>query len=288
MRIQHSARLVRVLSASFAVMILTPCLAVADESDAGDIRIQASPETVSIAAFPCDRRGQLDLTMTNTGESGQFVDADLSASPGLELSRDAWSTYLPAADPDQSVSGSVTITADAGTAPGSYDFEMSAAGEKVTVPVTVQDPPADGPEDNLALYRQAFASTTHPHTDLCGGVDGNRESEQWADSGIHDRTPEEFPDAFGVFLDDTYAVSRVEVYTLDSAAYPAAEMGIRDFDVQVRTDDGWKTVSAVKSNEKGHLSLTFSSIATDQVRVLVSDSNDHTYSRLIELEVYQE
>lgn len=259
-------------------------------TQAGDatpaITLDADPGEVTIAPLPCDRRGEIELGMTNTGTSGRFVDALLSAPEGLELSRGIWSTYLPAVDPDQRVPGMVTVTAEAGTPPGEYQLHMAAAGQTLDVPVTVEEAPGAGPGDNLALYRQAFASTVHPHTTLCGGVDGNRDSDQWAGSGIHDRTPNEFPDTFGVELGDTHPINRVEVYTLNSERYPAAEMGVRDFDVQAHTADGWQTVNTIEGNEEGQITVTFAAVDADQVRLVVHDSNDHKYSRIIELEVY--
>ena len=253
----------------------------------GSIVLDADPGAVTIAPLPCDRRGEVALSMTNTGTESEFVDALLTASPGLELSRALWSTYLPPADPEQAVSAPVTVTAAEGTVPDEYELQMTAAEQTLSIPVTIEESPGDGPDANLALYRQAFASTTHPNTTLCGGVDGNRDSAQWAASGIHDRTPEEFPDVFGVELSDAYEIARVEVYTLDSATYPAAEMGIRDFDVEVRTPEGWHTAGSVRGNDEGHISITFPPVLADQVRVVVHDSNDHKYSRIIELEVYQ-
>lgn len=254
---------------------------------AAGLALEADPGEVTIAPLPCDRRGEIDLGMANTSSEGRFVDALLTSSAGLQLSRGIWSTYLPAADPDQQVTAPVRVTAEEGTGPGEYQVSVGAADQELQIPVTVEDPPGDGPADNLALYQQASASTIHPNTTLCGGVDGNLDSEQWADSGIHDRTPGEFPDSFGVQLDDSYPISRVEVYTLDSATYPAAEMGIRDFEVQAHTAQGWHTLASVIDNEEGQVTLRFPSTPADEVRVIVHDSNDHKYSRIIELEIYQ-
>ena len=251
------------------------------------VTLEADPGAVTITPLPCDRRGEIDLAMTNTGREGRFVDALLTTSTGLQLSRGIWSTYLPAADPDQPVTARVRVAAQGGIDPGEYQVSVAAADQELQIPVTVEGPSGNGPSDNLALYQQASASTIHPNTTLCGGVDGNLDSEQWADSGIHDRTPEEFPDSFGVHLDDRYPISRVEVYTLDSATYPAAEMGIRDFEVRAHTAEGWHTVASVSDNEEGHVTLSFPSTLADQVQVIVHDSNDHKYSRIIELEIYQ-
>lgn len=256
------------------------------DSDA-QVTLSATPEAVTIAPLPCDRRGEVELSMTNAGSTSEFVDAVLTGSDPLDLSRGTWSTYLPAADPPQPVTAPLTVTA--GGAPvGEHRVVMTAVGETLEVPVTVEEPPGTGPEDNLALYRQAFASTVHPNTTLCGGVDGDVDSEQWADSGVHDRTPGEFPDSFGVELDDTFSVGRVVVHTLDSTAYPAAEMGIRDFEVQLHSEGEWRTVGAVDDNESGKITVDFPRSPADQVRLVVHDSNDHQYSRVIELEVYQQ
>src|SRR5690606_9761873 len=102
-----------------------------------------------------------------------------------------------------------------------------------------------------------FASSTHANVTLCGGVDGNTDSGQWGDSGTHDATSGVFPDHYGVQLDAALPVGRVELYTLDSAKYPAAVMGVRDVDVQARVAGEWQTVAGVRGNEVGHLSFTF-------------------------------
>lgn len=225
--------------------------------------------------------------MTNTGDTAAFVDARFRAPSSFQLSRQAWSTYLPATDPDQTVTAPLRITATRATPPGDHMVTMRVRGGLLRIPVTVTAPPGNGPDDNLALYRQAFASSTHHNVTLCGGVDGNTDSGDWGDSGTHDATAREFPDVYGVVLDRALPVGRVDVHTLDSARYPASEMGIRDFDVEVRVDGRWQSVATVRDNETGHISLQFPPVVGDRVRVVVLDSNDHKYSRIVELEVHQ-
>src|SRR5699024_5884452 len=94
------------------------------------ILLGADPSAVTIAPLPGDRRGEVALSMTNTGGEGEFVDALLTASPGLELSRELWSTYLPPADPTQAVSAPVTVTAAEPTTPGEHELQMAAAEER--------------------------------------------------------------------------------------------------------------------------------------------------------------
>lgn len=280
-----------VLGAAAGILALS-CLVASPAAGSPDrpvpVELAATPTTVEVSPQPCDRRGQLAVSMTNNGSSAAFVDARFSAPRAFQLSRQVWSTYLPATDPDQSVTAPLTITATRDTPPGEYHVTMQAEGRELPIPVTVTEPPGNGPEDNLALHRQAFASSTHHNVSLCGGVDGNADSTDWGDSGTHDATAGEFPDHYGVILDRALPVGRVEVHTLDSEQYPASEMGIRDFDVEVRVDGQWRAVASVRSNETGQVSLRFPPVTGDRVRVVVLDSNDHKYSRLVELEVYQQ
>ena len=84
------------------------------------------------------------------------------------------------------------------------------------------------------------------------------------------------------------AVGRVVLQALDSARYPAAVVGIRDFDIQVRTDPptDWTTVSEVRGNTQGRVSVSFTPVTSNAVRLVIQDSNDHGYSRIVELEAY--
>jgi hypothetical protein len=63
-------------------------------------------------------------------------------------------------------------------------------------------------------------------------------------------------------------------------------MGIRDVDVRVRTGDTWTTVGQIRGNVQGLREVTFAPVAADAVQVVVLDSNDHGYSRIIELEAF--
>lgn len=63
-------------------------------------------------------------------------------------------------------------------------------------------------------------------------------------------------------------------------------MGIRDFDVQVRVGDQWKPVGQVRGNETGRVTVTFTPVAVDAVQLVIHDSNDHGYSRIVEIEAY--
>ncbi|HWD83413.1 MAG TPA: hypothetical protein VG497_31150, partial [Kribbella sp.] len=105
-------------------------------------------------------------------------------------------------------------------------------------------------------------------------------------TGWNDGTRAVFPDTYDVALSAPATVNRVELYTLDSAKYPARVNGLRDWDVQVKTGDTWQTVAQVRGNTVGHVTSTFTPVQTTAVRILCLDGNDHTYSRIVELEIY--
>ncbi len=156
------------------------------------------------------------------------------------------------------------------------------------MPVTVDEAPPKGPGDNLALGEQATASSTHGSFDVCGAVDGDRDSENWNPGGWNDATRTQFPDTYDVALATTSTVSGVDLYTLDSARYAAADFGLRDWDVQVRVSGEWRTVDEVRANSVGLVSSEFAPVAADAVRIVGLASNNGDYSRIVELEVYGE
>ncbi len=250
------------------------------------IELTASPQPVEVVGLPC-LPSSLALGMTNTGGHDVYADAELNASGPVELERSVVSSWLPAWDPDHTVTTRVGVTAPRTAVPGDYTVTVRADRTRLTVPVRVLPLPGKGEGDNLALGEQAAASSTHGNFRLCGAVDGDRNSDNWSIStGWNDGTRSVFPDDYSVALARSVSIGRIETYTLDSARYPAGRFGIRDFDVQVRTGGAWQTVDLVRGNIAGRVTSTFDPVIADAVRVVVYDSNDHAYSRIMELEVY--
>jgi hypothetical protein len=95
-----------------------------------------------------------------------------------------------------------------------------------------------------------------------------------------------FPDVLTASWPEPVAVSRVRVLTLDAPQTPAAAFGVRDYDVQVRKDGGWTTVAVVRGNTAGTVERAIPEVTTSALRLVVRDSNDHGYSRVIALEAY--
>jgi hypothetical protein len=251
-----------------------------------DVAVSVAPEQLSVVGLPCFP-GMLNLTMTNTGSQDRYADLTLDPTGPLQLSRTLFSSWLPALDPDQPVSAPVEVRVPRDAKPGSYKIGVEVDRQRVTVPVTVNPLPPKGPGDNLALGEQATASSTHGNFTLCGAVDGDKDSEHWDTlTGWNDGTRAAFPDTYDVALSTPATINRVELYTLDSTKYPARVNGLRDWDVQVKVGDTWQTVDQVRGNTVGHVTSTFAPVQADAVRILCLDGNDHTYSRIVELEVY--
>jgi len=251
-----------------------------------DVAVSIAPEQLSVVGLPCFP-GLLNLTMTNTGSQDRYADLTLDPTGPLQLSRTLFSSWLPALDPDQPVSAPVEVRVPRDAKPGSYTIGVEVDRKRVTVPVTVTPLPPKGPGDNLALGEQATASSTHGNFTLCGAVDGDKDSEHWDTlTGWNDGTRAAFPDTYDVALSTPATINRVELYTLDSAKYPAHVNGLKDWDVQVKSGGTWQTVAQVRGNTVGHVTSTFTPVQADAVRILCLDGNDHTYSRIVELEVY--
>ena len=263
----------------FALVAVPLTLLVATSNN--HVEISATPQPVEVVPLPCFPAGKLTLGMTNTGSKPTIADLRIYGDPQLTLSRHQFSSYLPV---DQLVKAPLEITVPRGTAPATHTVDLTVGKERLQVPVVIKPVPA---RDDVLLGEQAVASSTNGNMRLCGGVDGNADSAQWGASGWHDNTKGVFPDTYGVDFVQPTAIGRVVLQTLDSTTYPAAVMGIRDFDLQVRSGAGpWTTIQEVRANATGRVTITFEPRAVDAVQLVIHDSNDHGYSRIVELEAY--
>ncbi|MFF0341794.1 hypothetical protein [Kribbella sp. NPDC004875] len=261
------------------LLLLAPAALVATSNN-NQIDISATPQPVEVVPLPCFPSGKLTLGMTNTGHKATVADMRVSGDAELTLSRHQFSSYLPAG---QLVKAPLEITVPRGTAPATHTVDLSVGRDHLKVPVAILPVPA---RDNVLLGEQAVASSTNGNMRLCGGVDGNADSAQWGASGWHDNTKGVFPDTYGVDFVASTSVGRVVLQTLDSTTYPAAVMGIRDFDVQVRVGGTWTTVGEIRGNVEGRVTVSFDPRPVDAVQLVIRDSNDHGYSRIVELEGY--
>ena len=113
------------------------------------------------------------------------------------------------------------------------------------------------------------------------------ETDALAESGVWVKI--EFKDESGETVMRT--IDQINIYTLDSASYPAAQYGIRDYDLQYWDGESWRVLEQVRGNRAGVRSHYFAPVSTTAVRVKVyasndSDSNPYAFARITEIEVY--
>ncbi|MFJ8581747.1 glycosylhydrolase-like jelly roll fold domain-containing protein [Micromonospora sp. NPDC093277] len=162
--------------------------------------------------------------------------------------------------------------------PGSGTLTATVGSEQHEVPVTV---------DLATRLGRASASSTHSSFQPDGAINGDRSSDRWAQgNGWNDATPGAFPDTLTVDFAAPAPVGRVDLYTIDSAVYPAKDWGIRDADVQLLISGEWRTVAEIRGNTEGLVRRTFEPVTASALRVVGRAANDGTYSRIIELEGY--
>lgn len=143
--------------------------------------------------------------------------------------------------------------------------------------------------DNWARIATLTASSTHAPSSPANLNDGNTDSSRWGGGGAggwNDDTASAFPDTVTATWAHPVPLSQIRVYTLDSAAFPAAEWGVRDYDLVVTTGAQSHTVAQVRGNRVGMVESRFGAASVDAVQVRILDSNSHDYSRLIEIEAY--
>lgn len=281
------------LSAPLAVAGIVAVLAAAVAGTASaapghhepDVAVAATPSALSIGTGTC-LGGQLAVELTNKSAEPVYADATVSAPAALHVQRTMVSSYLPVGYTRTSL---IPVTAPTGTPAGTYTITVATGGSQVQVPVTVA---ATVPDPNGNLARTAdtvLASTSHAGYPPCTAVDGDRDSAHWGTTtGWNDGTSKVWPDWYQVTFVAPTAVGRVDLYTLDSAKYPAARYGLRDWDVQVLVGSLWQTVARVRSNTAGLVSTTFPAVPAGAVRLWLTAGNGaNDYSRIVELEIYQ-
>lgn len=212
-----------------------------------------------------------------------FTSSDVTVQPRVTVP-DGYTAVL--AEPSITVPGggdreiALTVTRAAATsAAGTLTFALD--GDSHAVPLR--------PDDNWIQIADLTASSTHSPSAVTNLQDGNTDSSVWGGGGLggwNDDTPNEWPDTVTATWPHPVRLGRVRLYTLNSPSFPASKWGVRDVDVQISTSTSWVTVAQVRGNTAGVIDLSFTPADTDRLRIAVLDSNDHTYSRLIEIAAY--
>ena len=248
---------------------------------AAELRLVVEPAALSIATGQCNA-GQLLVRLTNRGPDPMYADAVLTASESLRLPRRLISTWLPAG---YTRTVPVTVGAATGTPAGSYAVRVASGDQQATIPVAVAPPP---PSANLARSAaRVSASSSRAGFLVCGAVDGDADPTHWGHgTGWADSTGRQWPDWYQLAWDTPQRLSRVDLATVDSAEFPTDRYGLRDWDVQLGTAGGWRTVAKVRGNTAATLSKTFPAQRTDKLRIVTHAANGvNDQSRILELAV---
>ncbi|MGE5579869.1 MAG: flagellar filament capping protein FliD [Bacillota bacterium] len=128
----------------------------------------------------------------------------------------------------------------------------------------------------------------YPASSVNDGVTG---SALWgAGGGWSDGTPGDFTDdRIVVDFGQARTIDKLTVHTVNSAAFPAAGFGIRDFSFEYWDGSAWVALGdPVTGNTGAYKSVSFSPVTTTKIRLNVTASNDGQYSRVTEIEAFQE
>ena len=131
-----------------------------------------------------------------------------------------------------------------------------------------------------------------------GVIDGEHNGNNWgAGGGWSDGTRSVYPDNVQVNFRIDQPIQEIDVYTLKNQpnngsvvndTTPATSYGITSFNVQYWTGAAWVDVpgGAITGNTLAKRKIIFPTITTDRIRVVVNDSADHLYSRIVEIEAF--
>jgi RHS repeat-associated protein len=132
-----------------------------------------------------------------------------------------------------------------------------------------------------------------------GANNGDCKGLNWgSNGGWNDALPGAFPDWLQIDFQGKKTIGEIDVFTVQDAysnpSDPSETMtfstyGATDYDVQYWDDSAWVTVPGgrVFANTRVWRRFAFSNIRTSKIRVVVQDSADHGYSRLVEVEAWQ-
>jgi hypothetical protein len=144
------------------------------------------------------------------------------------------------------------------------------------------------------------SSTFGPGYEASGAIDGNHTGNNWgAGVGWNDGTSDVFPDTLTINLGAPQQVNEIYVYSLQNnylnPSEPVESMtftlyGLVDFQVQIPDGvGGWMDVPGgnITGNTKVRRRIIFGSpVTTDQIRIVVNNTADNIWSRVVEVEAY--
>ncbi len=232
-----------------------------------------------VALYDGEER-DFSVTLRNLEDERATVEPTVDSDDGWTASAGEDRVSIPAGG---AVTVQISVSADAADVPpGEVRFEVS--GRRAAIPVSNTD--------NVARVATMTASSTYGHFSPAKTNDGDTtpmtDFNRWdTGNGWNDDTLSEFPDILTATWSSPKTVARVQLFTLDAAAFPASRYGVRDYDLEALVDGTWTTVASVRDNTDGVRESTFDPVTADALRLVVLDSNSHDFARVVELEAYR-
>ena len=144
------------------------------------------------------------------------------------------------------------------------------------------------------------SSSFGPGYEASGAIDGNHTGNNWGTGvGWNDGTSDVFPDTLTINLGAPQQVNEIYVYSLQdnylNPSEPVESMtfslyGLTNFQVQIPDGiGGWVDVPGgnITGNNKVRRRVILASpVTTDQIRIVVNNTSDNIWSRVVEVEAY--
>ena len=113
--------------------------------------------------------------------------------------------------------------------------------------------------------------------------DGDRWGTQWNDATIND-----YPDWVVLEFPRPTLLNKIAIFTRQMPIFGKwFQQGVRDFEVQIEQDGGWKTIRSFRGSTDIVAVVEFEPLTTSKIRVLITATNGgNDFSRIMEIEAY--
>ena len=145
----------------------------------------------------------------------------------------------------------------------------------------------------------ASSTNTSSNFQTSNANDGTRDPTQsggWSyGGGWNDDTNSVFPDTFDVTFNAVYTIGEIDIISLkDNFSTPGNPTptdtftlyGLTSFVVQYWDGSAFQTLYTTTNNNLVWAKITFAPVATNRIHLIINDSADHTWSRLVEIEAW--